>query len=229
MHDFFELLPYTLALYCANITITHICLLTFLCLQQTLISSINFQVWIYEGSPYIEFHYGPSDFQSELDSLSDFENSIIAPLIATYYNLENDEVEMWVLEGSMENPVIRKTNFIDTNGDETDIVGLDDYPTDGTVYRFYLGASVAKEFWANLSDITIQSNMTSEYIRLVSSDLNHDKNINVVITDINGKVVSTGNFRAFDQIDVRSLSTGQYFVKVQEKGKSPKVLRFVKI
>jgi hypothetical protein len=190
-------------------------------------SYLNFQVWVYEGSPYIEYHYGPSDIQFDPETFLNGVKMLAA--IITEYDLEDESmpIVLSVLEGNPANPTIKKITFTDEENFGSS--GLDNYPTDSTVYRFYLGASSAKDFWANLSDITIQSNITSEYISLVSNDLNHDKNINVIITDINGKMCSAGNFRTLDQIDVRSLSSGQYFVKVQESGKSPKVLRFVKI
>ena len=41
-------------------------------------SSINFQIWFYEGSNDIEIHFGPSNFAAPFEEIDDFTGPLIA-------------------------------------------------------------------------------------------------------------------------------------------------------
>lgn len=98
---------------------------------------LNFQLWLYEGSNDIEYHFGPS--QVDGTSVWDLHDGLTGPLIGfvTAYSSASDEADsIFYLAGVPDNPTLES---VDIDGFENITQALVDHPSDGTIYRFSTG------------------------------------------------------------------------------------------
>lgn len=97
----------------------------------------NLQLWLYEGSNDIEYHFGPS--QVDGNSQFDLHEGYTGPLMGfvTEYNLVTDAADsIFYLVGVPDNPTLEA---IDVNEFENIAQALVDHPSDGTIYHFSTG------------------------------------------------------------------------------------------
>jgi hypothetical protein len=190
-------------------------------------SFVNFQVWVYEAEPFIEYHYGPSNFAFPIEAFSQWTNIPLLTALITTLDLETEEIGMYVLQGEPDNPELVYSDTGDL--DETDITGLSAFPEDGTVYRFTLRPSSVKHIWDKISDVKVVPSIASDNIRFTTGTTDNNNKINYQIRDINGNMLISGQSEPGGTVNVSHLTSGQYFVTIQEENKWVKSLRFVKI
>jgi hypothetical protein len=190
-------------------------------------SFVNFQVWVYESEPYIEYHYGPSNFAVPIEAFSSWSKIPLLTALITFLDLETEELGLFVLQGEPDNPELVYSDSGDL--DETDITGLSAFPADGTVYRFTLSPSSVKQIWDRISDVKVVPSIVSDNIRFTAGSTDNIHKINYQIKDIKGNILISGQSETDGTIHVSQLTTGQYFISIQEENKWLKTLRFVKI
>lgn len=190
-------------------------------------SFANFQVWVYEAEPFIEYHYGPSNFAFPIEVFSQWTNIPLLTALITKLDLDTEEIGIYVLQGEPDNPELIYSDTGDL--DETEITGLSSFPEDGTVYRFTLRPSSVRQIWDRISDVTLTPSIASDNIRFTNGSTDNIDIINYQIRDIKGNILSSGKSGTGGTINVSQLASGQYFVTIQEKNKWLKTLRFVKI
>ncbi|RYZ55218.1 MAG: T9SS type A sorting domain-containing protein [Sphingobacteriales bacterium] len=94
--------------------------------------SVNFQVWLKEGSNDIEVHYGPSGIQTPAIDLFTYEN----PVFAFFNNINPNSFSLdWIYYVSSTSPAV--VDSMDGNDFADDLpFGFSTWPADGTVFRF---------------------------------------------------------------------------------------------
>lgn len=190
-------------------------------------SFVNFQIWVYESEPYVEFHYGPSNFKFPVETFSPWSKIPMFTGIVSKLDLETEEIGVWIAQGAPENPELIFTDDIDL--DNTDITGLSSYPADGTVYRFSLRPASVKNIWNKISDVLISPTIASEYFRFTGNNENNNGKLNYDIRDINGKIHAKGISENGGDVYIGNLPRGQYFVFIQQDTKWAKSLRLIKM
>ncbi|PHR10804.1 MAG: hypothetical protein COA40_13180 [Aequorivita sp.] len=176
---------------------------------------MNLQLWLYEGSNTIEYHYGASSINNPLES---FENET-GPLISmgTSYNSSND-----ILEDNgyflSEDP-IDPTIIILPAGSPVVLSALDGMMPSGTVYRFLQQPLSVEDFSKN--DFQIYPNPASHFLTIKSKVDNYNFNIyNSLGQHVNATLSE-------NKIDISNLSSGIYFLKIEtETGSATK--KFIK-
>jgi len=160
----------------------------------------NAQVWFYEDSNIVEFHYGPSrtddavwmpDYDGPYAGIDSAENAVL-------YNIT----------GSSANPLISSDNSLN----------LTEFPANGTVYRLtptsntHTGAKELNAISFNLYPNPAKDNVT---IALEQAGIARPK---VILTDIQGKIIKSleAVIKASEVIlPVSDVPPGLYFVKVE--------------
>ena len=167
----------------------------------TLNDYINFQVWFYEGSNNIEFHYGPSQLSNP--SL-DYDNETGAIIGLSDYNVLNS----YILTGPVANPVVLHDSVDFVNGT----------PANGTVYKFTKLTSGISEQEINFTNVNIFPNPATNQV-VVKFEI--PMNGKIQIQSIDGKILKTkkviGESRI--QINTGTIPNGLYLLRyISENG-----------
>ncbi len=185
----------------------------------TLNDSLSYQVWLYEGSNVVEYHYGPSRISHASDYFP-----LGGPLMGYMKNnnIETSDFEKWyLLKGSATAPTVDSiSGFTGT------IPALNAYPPSGTVYRF-----TPKNQSTAVSDLL--KGMVGVYPTRCTSELYID---NVAVSEIgyklvalNGVTLQTGKAgKGKTALDVSGLAQGMYFLQLESVAGSD-VRKFVKL
>ncbi len=163
---------------------------------------VNFQVWIYEGSKIIEFHYGPSSITDASLFYAEASGAIIA--LATY-----DPV----------NDILSNANFV--TGDAASPVIFEDYleitgtPANGMVYRF-VPAGTTESVQENNAEIAVYPNPAQNILNI---EIANTGTASVSIKNIVGQSVKEISLNQLkNTINISDLSSGMYLLKVVQNG-----------
>ncbi len=186
----------------------------------------NMQVWIYEGSTCIEYHYGPTNITDE-ELILDGEPGFVAGIIATTIEgFGYGDAEYIILaNGDASNPTEFEINLGDDYDDDTEGFTTS-IPTEGMVYSFCPeGSSVSTknaiiELDWNLYPNPVESTLTLDFNNLDQGQY--------TLHSMDGKLITEGPVVAGQTtINVNNLAAGHYITKVTtEEGISVK--RFFK-
>ncbi len=161
---------------------------------------MNYQVWLYEGSNDVEYHYGNSKITNKgIDFLS-FDGE-------TYIGLELQDEESYYLKGDPANPTLTYTFDYQDN-----------YPDSGTVYRFINTKNVAVKNTKSNINATLYPNPITENSVLEFKNIML-QNAEIKITDISGKEIFLANNINGSTINIskNNFNQGLYFYTVYDK------------
>jgi len=173
-------------------------------------NSLNYQIWLYQNSDIIEFHYGSSHITNE-DSII-FKS--ITGLTSYIEGLTQTEY-LFTLGGISNEPDYHHQTFNMMFGIDTGSYGiLDNYPTEGQVYRFAPYYSVGLE--EKLSSTSIYPNPTHDILTIKNEYLIKE----LVITDISGKAIKRLDCNLPETtIDISELDKGIYLIGIRTERK----------
>jgi hypothetical protein len=162
----------------------------------------NTQVWLYEDSNIIEFHYGPS-----LTDAAVWFQTYDGP----YVSIDSAENSaLYNITGSSTNPVISSNNDLN----------LDVFPANGTVYRFTPTSNThtgVKELNGSVS-FNLYPNPAKEMVTVSIENIDRSTP-KVILMDIQGRMIKVVNDVSSGQIAVQlplnDVPAGIYFVKVE--------------
>lgn len=158
---------------------------------------INFQVWLYETTNVIEYHYG----QSSISNLTVFYDGDTGAYIGFGGSDENENISnAHFLTGSATNPTLSTSlNLLPITGT----------PPANTVYRFTP---------TTLSNASIQKSIVSIYPNPFNNLLNIEgleTGYTYSIYDLQGKIIQKNDELSSSQtIDTSSINNGVYFIKI---------------
>jgi len=193
------------------------------------IDSANFQVWLYEGSNIIEYHYGPQGVD-DISTSFDGENG---PWINLVYKLSVDTLAAtalldscsYVAGNTSTSAIMNPTAQLDLNSLPSDFA-FDGLPANGQVFRFApLGVSSVKEVEAAFAGVQVFPTHA-----VSSVHIQHEGAVTYArLTDLHGKVLWSGEVKS-QQMDIptSSLSQGMYFLSLttnQQLTKTYKIQR----
>ncbi len=175
------------------------------------ISSINFQLWLYEGSNDIEIRFGPSHLSAVIDSAEIGPFILFADSISgfTFRNL-------WYLNGDATDPMIQ---HIQTEMEfDTISSTINQHPADGTVYRFGTSPNVAVRDLQHEESFRVYPNLVSDITRLEVSNaewLGDEATIQLI--DGQGRVVLRfqQELEPNQKLDLSPLPPGVYFLTLR--------------
>ncbi|MEM1321956.1 MAG: T9SS type A sorting domain-containing protein [Bacteroidota bacterium] len=171
--------------------------------------SINFQVWLYEGSNDIAIHFGPKLISQPYLAY----DGKGGPLVGFFpnYNVEEDDVEgnIYLLSGDP-----RKPSFLEVV-DLYEILFLSGAIPNGTVYRFTQVNTSINELEVLNAPTHVVPNPVRETFQLV-----YDRNaltiVNASIINFEGRVLR--QVRDIDQaVPIADLPAGLYTLQLQTK------------
>lgn len=167
---------------------------------------INMQLWLFENSGNIEYHFGPN---SVTQPLLVYDTTGPAHGLSSNIDVFNFQISKnsIFLEGAANNPTaFQDSAFRVVNGT----------PPNGTVYRFINGGTVSVDelIQSNQINLSIYPNPTT---KVVSMNIDQSDLIShtVSIYNVNGQLVSIKEYQS--QIDVSELNNGTYFMEVITK------------
>lgn len=170
--------------------------------NETLNSFLNYQIWLYEGTGKIEYHFGPSSVSNLLYLYGDDDEiySLFATETPTFFNSV-------FLTGLNTNPTYTE------NSDENlePGTGLSAIPANGQIYTF-TGGTLSTENETEISFKLFPIPAENE----LNVSLTEIADYNYAIFDILGKKVISGemkNTNAFS-IDTSNLTSGSYLIKI---------------
>ena len=171
---------------------------------------LDFQLWLYEASGDIEVHFGPNNIED--DALV---HDGIGPWVSMVneYDYDLDEFgELWFLTGDQNNPTLDTIFTIDQI--DTDLVGLDDDPSDGTIYRFSTSPPVSVINPIVDQNVLIYPAITNDYVNIRIDDIDLE-NANLVLFDASGKHLLKQSIQDnITVLNVQNLASGMYFMHI---------------
>ncbi len=187
--------------------------------DETGLDFVNFQLWLYEESGDIEFHYGPSFFIQPSEIIFDGLGPLVG-LIENYDIFNTEELDLAIiLENNPDKPTV--TAYFDTDQEPA---YLDGQPKDGIVYHFA----------RRIVDATTNTEIQPLYVfpTIVENEL-HIKttnlsNLSYQITDMTGRIIVKSSPLSSDVIHLPNLNEGMYIVTLFEGNQVVKTGRFLK-
>lgn len=186
---------------------------------------INLQIWVYERSNIVEYHYGPSSVTHPADY---YEFGGTGPIVGYGINLDLENGtsgDFYFLDGNAAAPTL----------DSVDIAGgslpgsLNAWPADGKVYRF-----TPKTGGVGVASTASNQIVVQVYPSVASTNLyvnyrgNTTENAEYSITSMTGAVLNQGKLNnGIQNFDISSFAAGTYFLQVRTKDASGNY-RFVK-
>ncbi len=183
----------------------------------TLNDSVNFQIWYYQTSNIIEFHYGPSQITPAYDTAYFYPGGVelgFSPNLDTNFNGTS-----YILTGNNASPVVDSFTYADT------LVGLSPFPPNGTVYRFTPLTSGVKNL--SINDLRVYPTLCNDVLFIKNSSID---NTNYQVIAINGTPTSlSGTLQSgTNKLDLGSLTPGVYLIQMQNlSGRS--IQKFIKM
>lgn len=175
----------------------------------TLDDSVNFQLWIYEGSNTIEVHYGKSSIQTPYTDLFEYEK----PVFGMGKNLVVSLIWFdWAYYVASTNPP--RMDSIDIMGlISTDTLGFDTWPAEGTVFKFtnpVVGIDGVK-----LNDFTsVYPTVFDEYFSIKITQAGFKGS--AYLFDLNGrKLLEQPLSEGKEQIETGALASGNYILCIR--------------
>jgi hypothetical protein len=165
----------------------------------TLNDFINIQLWLYEGSNDIEFHYGSHKITNPYINYEGETGAIIGLSDYELYNA-------YLLSGDPNNPVV-----------ENDVVFLNGTPADGTIYRFSRNSSSIQSNASREHSIKIYPNPFETETVIQTDILLHDGNL--TLYNSLGQIVKQISNISGHQVTLQrdNLTSGLYFIQLTER------------
>ena len=165
---------------------------------------MNIQLWLYEGSNIIEYHYGDNQINNPDESFEGETGPYVS--LFTSYNMDTDQLEdnAYVMSGNPMNPTVL---VYSQGGDAEGPILVGSIPN-GTVYRF-----VPEQLSVNdNTDIqfSIYPNPTSSYITISTSIID----FNVTVYNAIGQRINILELQN-NKLDVSQFTDGIYFIKIE--------------
>ena len=191
--------------------------------------SLNFQVWLYEGTNAIEFHYGPCYVNDAITTFYGDPGPWINLIYNVTYDQQNDEFYYnqctYVRGDNITASTVTPTTPINVDFPPSDFpfVGL---PANGQIFR-----------WGTINSPNISSEInTFNPTQVYPSPFNnilyieHQSNIKFIqLSDLNGRVLIQENVRGNKaELNTKSLSNGVYFLTITDAKGNQKTMKVVK-
>lgn len=164
---------------------------------------INFQLWLYEGSNDIEWHFGPSRISKPNLCYNNYSGTYIALFPMFDHGINAVLGKGYVLTGDPTNPEVL---WVD-NQNPYHINGT---IPNGTIYRFSRQSIGVDNL--NASEILLSPNPVRESFSIISNN-NTQEIEKIIIYNSQGQVINEVNYPE-STVDVSNLIRGIYWVKV---------------
>lgn len=180
----------------------------------TLNDSVNFQVWLYEGTNDVEVHFGNSSIQASYQDIFTFEK----PLFGFVSNLDNNaETFDWLYYVSGTSPA--KVDSIDMAGLLTSTsLGYGTWPSEGTVFKFSNAVDgiegVQLNDYASVYPTVFNDHL---FVEITKNDFTGT----ISLLDMNGKtVIEKKANMGKNVLSSSDIANGNYILNIQSKGES---------
>lgn len=168
---------------------------------------INMQVWLYEGSNKIEYHYGSSNITNL--SLAFEDGSGPTVFLEPSYNESTDGINTpaYLLGGDPTSPTVYEV----LPGQENDFEAepLNEMIPEGIAYRFTPSTLSIKKYEKNT--FNLYPNPVDNEIHISSAD---HYSYNLSVYNSLGQLIKE-NTQSTGNMDVSELSSGIYFIKIK--------------
>ncbi len=176
-------------------------------------NTLNFQLWLYEGTNNIEVRFGPSVLP-DAATIHDYGTPVIG--IIEGYSLNSESFEnFWHLRGSIETPTMFNSDVSIIYS--YSIPGLDAEPEDGRVYRF---ATVPTSIVAPTQSLELNvypTIVTEEFFVEVNEELLNKKTQVSVLNNL-GQVIYTSIItNVKERLDTSNFTAGIYYVRINNE------------
>jgi len=178
---------------------------------------ISFQLWLYEGTNDIEFHFGPSSI-----------NNIYNIYAVTGLAMGLDDLsytDVYFLDSLATSPTMRTT--ADPNNGYYFLTGT---PPSGIIYKFtHNGASIGINENNNIYNVSLYPNPTIGFTKIKISG-NKAENTDIIITDILGKEIKKYEKIENNEviINCEEFSNGIYFYQLKQDNTILSTGKFIK-
>ncbi len=178
----------------------------------TLVSSINIQLWLFEGSNDIEIHFGPSNIVGPFQ-----DPTYNGPFIGIADSLVNSAIRnFWYLQGDPNDPTINNVKTEESL--DSIFYTIDQHPADGTVYRFGTSPNVAVRDLQHEDSFRIYPNLVSDITQLEVSNAEWiGDEATIQLIDGQGRVVKhlQQTLEPNQKLDLSPLAPGVYFLTLR--------------
>jgi len=187
--------------------------------------SVNFQLWLYEGSDAVEMRFGNGNYVSPLIDLYD---GGPGPLVGLFdsLNINTADARMfYFMKNSVTSPTLDSTTNVFSSGLPP---GMNGNPVAGSVYRFIpKKGSISTGYTAFNTLVSNEMSYSTERNEL-RIDIYNNETFQYSIFDMQGHPVSTGSVsKGRKLINTGSLASGMYIVKLSS-AKENNTCKFVR-
>jgi hypothetical protein len=172
---------------------------------------MNYQVWLYEGSNIIEFHYGPNSITDPF-YLNEF-SAPVALFIDKINIMDGTGGAAYGVGGPLND--ISAVNFNQLSTEIPENAFFAEMPGDGFVIRF-APQTTASVKTSVKRDLRIYPTLTSQQLNVTRSS---GERVAYVIRNLTGAEVMRGQLNGTNQtLDVTGLEAGVYFLQMPTLG-----------
>ncbi|WP_448606612.1 T9SS type A sorting domain-containing protein [Paenimyroides ceti] len=179
---------------------------TELLVNQTNNLFLNVQIWIYEGTDVIEYHYGNSNItQTDIEDFKEEEDPLLVAIGEPSFTYSG------FVSGNPVSPTFNEINNGNINEIDLTEYALNSYPASGTVYRFTPSTTVANDKF-DKTRFSVYPNPATEVLNISLEKMDA---MAYIITDMTGKTIQKGIFKALENtIELGNLSSGMYCIRI---------------
>jgi len=178
-------------------------------LYQTNNDSVNFQLWLHEGTDIVELRYGPSN----ISHYSDYYFITGLPMMGFIKNIMLGTQNFDAFYYFTGNPTAPAIDSAKTGTGFT--AGLDIHPPDSTVYRFTPVPVGIGSVISMLGEVQLLSNTGNSFVALNNP---HNSSFDYKILSVNGTVSQSGTINTgMNKIDISGITVGIHILVVSDK------------
>jgi hypothetical protein len=164
---------------------------------------INFQLWLYEGSNDVEWHFGPSHISKPNLCYNNYSGTYIALFPMFDHGINKVLGKGYVLTGNPKNPEVL---WVDNQNPHH----IDGTIPDGTIYLFSRQSIGLNNL--NTSKILLSPNPVRESFSILSNK-NNQTIEKIIVYNSHGQIIKEVN-SPISEIDISSIIRGIYWVKI---------------
>lgn len=176
-------------------------------------NTLDFQLWLFEGTNNIEFRFGPS-MLPDAATIHDYGSPVIGIMEGFSSNTDLFE-RLWHLRGDVATPTMDTSDISALYS--YSVPGLDSDPENGRIYRFATIPTSIKAPTQSLELNVYPTVITDEFFVEVSEEILNEKTQISVVNNLGQVVYNSTITNTKERLDASNFPAGIYYIRISNE------------